>query len=57
MRQTEKEAAGRGARKRKITKYDDGLTEKQWLDAIDNEEDTIEEAIERNKGEKTRKEA
>ncbi|KAK9431721.1 SNF2 family N-terminal domain-containing protein [Lipomyces doorenjongii] len=48
MRETEKEAGGRGARKRKITKYDDGLTEKQWLDAIDNEEDTIEEAIERN---------
>ncbi|KAK9484036.1 SNF2 family N-terminal domain-containing protein [Lipomyces starkeyi] len=48
MRETEEAAAGRGARKRKITKYDDGLTEKQWLDAIDNEEDTIEEAIERN---------
>ncbi|KAK9371107.1 SNF2 family N-terminal domain-containing protein [Lipomyces kononenkoae] len=42
------EVAGRGARKRKITRYDDGLTEKQWLDAIDNEEDTVEDAIERN---------
>ncbi|KAK9235186.1 SNF2 family N-terminal domain-containing protein [Lipomyces kononenkoae] len=49
MRETEEvEVAGRGARKRKITKYDDGLTEKQWLDAIDNDEDTVEDAIERN---------
>ncbi|KAJ8098393.1 SNF2 family N-terminal domain-containing protein [Lipomyces tetrasporus] len=47
MREIE-EAAGRGVRKRKVTRYDDGLTEKQWLDAIDNEEDTIEDAIERS---------
>ncbi|KAK9478859.1 SNF2 family N-terminal domain-containing protein [Lipomyces japonicus] len=47
LQETEEEIAGRGARKRKITKYDDGLTEKQWLDAIDNDEDTVEDAIER----------
>ncbi|OLL26118.1 Chromatin structure-remodeling complex subunit snf21, partial [Neolecta irregularis DAH-3] len=31
-------AAGRGARERAQVKYDDGLTEEQWLDAIDNED-------------------
>ncbi|KAK9449552.1 SNF2 family N-terminal domain-containing protein [Limtongia smithiae] len=49
------EIIGRGQRKRKITRYDDGLTEKQWLDAIDNEEDTVEEAIVRNTGKKDKK--
>ncbi|KAK4501861.1 hypothetical protein PRZ48_007670 [Zasmidium cellare] len=38
---------GRGARERTKVKYDDGLTEEQWLDAVDNDEDTIEEAIAR----------
>ncbi|KAL4807811.1 SNF2 family N-terminal domain-containing protein [Aspergillus unguis] len=41
------EAAGRGARERKITRYDDGLTEEQWLMAVDADDDTIEEAIAR----------
>ncbi|CAG8212980.1 unnamed protein product [Penicillium salamii] len=41
------EVTGRGARERKITKYDDGLTEEQWLMAVDADDDTIEEAIAR----------
>ncbi|PYH99455.1 chromatin structure-remodeling complex subunit snf2 [Aspergillus ellipticus CBS 707.79] len=41
------EYAGRGARERKVTRYDDGLTEEQWLMAVDAEDDTIEEAIAR----------
>ena len=40
---------GRGARERKITSYDDGLTEEQWLDAIDNDEDSIEDAVNRKR--------
>ncbi|PWY70223.1 chromatin structure-remodeling complex subunit snf2 [Aspergillus heteromorphus CBS 117.55] len=45
--EVEVEYAGRGARERKITRYDDGLTEEQWLMAVDAEDDTIEEAIAR----------
>ena len=41
------ELAGRGARERKVTKYDDGLTEEQWLMAVDADDDTIEDAIAR----------
>lgn len=40
--------AGRGARERKTTRYDDGLTEEQWLMAVDADDDTIEDAIARN---------
>ncbi|KAL1957692.1 hypothetical protein VTO42DRAFT_5669 [Malbranchea cinnamomea] len=42
------ELAGRGARERKVMRYDDGLTEEQWLMAVDAEDDTIEDAIARN---------
>ena len=38
---------GRGNRERTKVKYDDGLTEEQWLEAVDNDEDTIEDAIAR----------
>ena len=38
---------GRGARERTRVKYDDGLTEEQWLEAVDDDEDTIEAAIAR----------
>ena len=41
------EIAGRGARERTRIKYDDGLTEEQWLLAVDDDEDTIEDAIAR----------
>jgi ATP-dependent helicase STH1/SNF2 len=40
---------GRGARERKVTSYDDGLTEEQWLDAIDNDEDSVEDAVRRKR--------
>lgn len=41
------EIAGRGARERTRVKYDDGLTEEQWLMAVDDDEDTIEDAMAR----------
>ena len=41
------ELAGRGARERTRVKYDDGLTEEQWLMAVDDDEDTIEAAVAR----------
>lgn len=40
---------GRGARERKVLHYDDGLTEEQWLDAIDDDDDTPEDAIARKR--------
>jgi ATP-dependent helicase STH1/SNF2 len=41
------ETYGRGARERTKIKYDDGLTEEQWLEAVDNDDDTIEAAVAR----------
>lgn len=41
--------AGRGARERAQVRYDDGLTEEQWLDAMEDDEDTIEEAAKRKR--------
>ncbi|KAF2261179.1 hypothetical protein CC78DRAFT_362667 [Lojkania enalia] len=38
---------GRGARERTRVRYDDGLTEEQWLEAVDNDDDSIEAAIAR----------
>jgi ATP-dependent helicase STH1/SNF2 len=40
---------GRGARERKIVYYDDGLTEEQWLAAVDNDEVSIEDAMRRKR--------
>ncbi|ANB11950.1 SWI/SNF catalytic subunit SNF2 [Sugiyamaella lignohabitans] len=40
---------GRGTRERKVLHYDDGLTEEQWLEAVDNDDDTIEDAIARKR--------
>jgi ATP-dependent helicase STH1/SNF2 len=40
-------ALGRGNRERARVKYDDGLTEEQWLEAVDNSEDDIESAVAR----------
>lgn len=37
---------GRTREKKRIV-YDDGLTEEQWLDAMDNDEDSVEDAIRR----------
>ena len=45
--EVEVELSGRGARERKTTRYDDGLTEEQWLMAVDADDDTIEDAIAR----------
>lgn len=39
------EILGRGARKRDRVFYDDGLTEEQWLEAMDDDNDTVEEAV------------
>ncbi|KAF1986039.1 SNF2-family ATP-dependent chromatin remodeling factor snf21 [Aulographum hederae CBS 113979] len=48
---------GRGARERTRVKYDDGLTEEQWLEAVDNDDDTIEEAIARHNARNARRQA
>jgi ATP-dependent helicase STH1/SNF2 len=49
------EIKGRGARERTRVKYDDGLTEEQWLEAVDNDEDTIEAAIARKEAKQARR--
>lgn len=43
----DEEITGRGARERTRVRYDDGLTEEQWLEAVDNSDDDIEDAIAR----------
>ncbi|KKF93580.1 Chromatin structure-remodeling complex subunit snf21 [Ceratocystis platani] len=48
---------GRGARERTRIKYDDGLTEEQWLMAVDDDDDTPEEAAARKEARKDRREA
>ncbi|KAK4123860.1 hypothetical protein N657DRAFT_573407 [Parathielavia appendiculata] len=48
---------GRGARERARVKYDDGLTEEQWLMAVDDDEDTPEAAAARKAARKARREA
>ena len=48
---------GRGARERTKVRYDDGLTEEQWLMAVDDEEDTPEAAAARKQARKDRREA
>ncbi|QSL66664.1 hypothetical protein MERGE_001048 [Pneumocystis wakefieldiae] len=42
-------ATGRGARERVQIHYDDNLTEEQWLEAIDNDEYTLEEVKQRKR--------
>ena len=44
---TEEEYAGRGARVKTQVRYDDGLTEEQWLAAVDDSDDSITEAAAR----------
>ncbi|AAS53055.1 AER375Cp [Eremothecium gossypii ATCC 10895] len=46
--QTGPTAVGR-IRERKRVYYDDGLTEEQWLQAVDDDNDTLEEAIKRKR--------
>ncbi|OAA78138.1 SNF2-family ATP dependent chromatin remodeling factor snf21 [Akanthomyces lecanii RCEF 1005] len=47
---------GRGARERTKVKYDDGLTEEQWLMAVDDDEDSPEAAAQRKQARKDRRE-
>lgn len=49
MSREPEEYLGRGTRERKVLSYDDGLTEEQWLEAVDNDNDTIEDAIARKR--------
>ncbi|RQM07216.1 hypothetical protein DH86_00000907 [Scytalidium sp. 3C] len=48
--------AGRGARERTRVRYDDGLTEEQWLNAVDDDEDSPEAAAARKQARKERRE-
>jgi ATP-dependent helicase STH1/SNF2 len=48
---------GRGARERTKVKYDDGLTEEQWLLAVDDDEDSPEAAAARKQAKKDKREA
>ncbi|KAM7189260.1 chromatin structure-remodeling complex subunit snf21 [Rhypophila sp. PSN 637] len=48
---------GRGARERTKVKYDDGLTEEQWLMAVDDDDDSPEAAAARKQARKDRREA
>ncbi|KAK6950414.1 hypothetical protein Daesc_008742 [Daldinia eschscholtzii] len=50
------EVLGRGARERTRVKYDDGLTEEQWLMAVDDDEDTPEAAAARKQAKKDKRE-
>lgn len=52
--QTEPAAVGR-IRERKRVFYDDGLTEEQWLQAVDDDNDTLEGAIERQRDARERR--
>jgi len=47
---------GRGARERTKVKYDDGLTEEQWLMAVDDDDDSPEAAAARKAARKDRRE-
>lgn len=47
---------GRGARERTKVKYDDGLTEEQWLMAVDDDDDSPEAAAARKLAKKAKRE-
>ncbi|KAI1268497.1 SNF2 family N-terminal domain-containing protein [Xylariaceae sp. FL1019] len=51
------EVLGRGARERTRVKYDDGLTEEQWLMAVDDDDDSPEAAASRKQARKTKRES
>ncbi|KAI0460335.1 SNF2 family N-terminal domain-containing protein [Xylaria acuta] len=52
----QEETLGRGARERTRVKYDDGLTEEQWLMAVDDEDDSPEAAAARKQARKNKRE-
>lgn len=56
VQEEEEVVLGRGARERTKVKYDDGLTEEQWLMAVDDDEDTPEAAAARKAARKERRE-
>jgi ATP-dependent helicase STH1/SNF2 len=51
----DQEMYGRGARERREVHYDDGLTEDQWLEAIDDDNDTVEDASARKRQKQAKK--
>ncbi|KAK6088400.1 Chromatin structure-remodeling complex subunit snf21 [Seiridium cupressi] len=56
VEETPEEILGRGARERTRVKYDDGLTEEQWLMAVDDDDDSPEAAAARKQAKKDRRE-
>jgi ATP-dependent helicase STH1/SNF2 len=52
----EETVLGRGARERTKVKYDDGLTEEQWLMAVDDDDDSPEAAAARKQARKDKRE-
>ncbi|KAM4054589.1 bromodomain-containing protein [Hirsutella rhossiliensis] len=54
--ENEEISLGRGARERTKVRYDDGLTEEQWLMAVDDDEDSPEAAAARKMARKDRRE-
>ncbi|RCI11657.1 hypothetical protein L249_7211 [Ophiocordyceps polyrhachis-furcata BCC 54312] len=54
--ENEEVALGRGARERTKVRYDDGLTEEQWLMAVDDDEDSPEAAAARKMARKDKRE-
>ncbi|KAH6660788.1 SNF2-family ATP dependent chromatin remodeling factor snf21 [Truncatella angustata] len=57
VQEEEEVVLGRGARERTRVKYDDGLTEEQWLMAVDDDDDSPEAAASRKQAKKDRREA
>lgn len=53
--ENEEVSLGRGARERTKVRYDDGLTEEQWLMAVDDDEDSPEAAAARKMARKDRR--
>ncbi|KAI1144110.1 chromatin remodeling complex SWI/SNF, component SWI2 and related ATPase [Hypoxylon sp. FL0543] len=52
----QEEVLGRGARERIRVRYDDGLTEEQWLMAVDDDDDSPEAAAARKQARKDKRE-
>ncbi|CAI4211781.1 unnamed protein product [Parascedosporium putredinis] len=57
VEEEEEVVLGRGARERTKVKYDDGLTEEQWLMAVDDDEDSPEAAAARKLARREKREA
>jgi ATP-dependent helicase STH1/SNF2 len=57
VEEEEEVVLGRGARERTRVHYDDGLTEEQWLMAVDDDDDSPEAAAARKQARRERREA